>query len=102
MSGRQGMSVRTARIIEYTIVLFSVAALAMIFQPFSLQLFSIGAGVVVLMGLAFNLVPLAQPGYRVAGLLKGAVAVAVIFVIVTVLALGVAWGYGVLFTGQPQ
>ena len=94
-----GMGVRTARAIEYGIVAFSIVALAMIFQPFSLQLFTIGAGLIVLVGLVFNLVPLAQPGKTLRGLLKGAVVIALVFVVVTLLALGSAELYGMYLVG---
>lgn len=96
--GRRGMSAGIARAIEYVIVGISIAALVMIFQPFSLALFSVGAGLVILAGLAFNLIPLAQPGRPLSGLFKGAVVIAVVFVIVTALALGSAKLYAIYLT----
>ncbi|MGH6960283.1 MAG: hypothetical protein ACREE7_07365, partial [Dongiaceae bacterium] len=53
-----GMTAAQARRIEYAIIGLCVAALVFVFQPFSQTLFSVGAGLVVLGGLAFNLVPL--------------------------------------------
>lgn len=97
---RRGMSVRTARGVEYTIVGISIIALALIFQPFSLSLFTVGAGLIVLVGLLFNLVPLAQPGRTIGSLLRGALIIAVAFVIVTLLALASAKLYAVYLTGN--
>ena len=93
------MSVRTARTIEYAIVGLSIVALVMIFQPLSLSLFSTGAGLIVLIGLLFNLVPLAQPGRTIGSLFRGAVIIAVVFVIVTLLALASAELYAMYLTG---
>jgi hypothetical protein len=88
-----GMTVTQAKAIEYAIVLVSVLSLVLLFQPFSLTLYSIGAGLVVLAGLAFNLVPLCTSGRPFSSLVKGAVIIAIIFVIVTLLALGSALLY---------
>ena len=88
-----GMTAGQAKTIEYAIVLVSVLSLILLFQPFSLALYSVGAGLVVLAGLAFNLVPLCTPGRSFRSLLKGAVIIAVIFVVVTLLALGSALLY---------
>ena len=87
---RPGMSVRQARTVEYAVVAVSVAALAMIFQPFWLGLYTLGAGLVIAAGFAFNLVPLARPGYPARSLVTATVVILVIFAIVTALALGSA------------
>lgn len=88
-----GMSAKQAKAVEYAIVAVSVISLVLLFQPFSLELYSVGAGLVVLAGLAFNLVPLCTPGRSFRSLAKGAIIIAVIFVIVTLLALGSALLY---------
>jgi hypothetical protein len=88
-----GMTAGQAKAIEYAIVLMSVLSLILLFQPFSLTLYSVGAGLVVLAGLAFNLVPLCTPGRPFRSLAKGAVIIAIIFVVVTLLALGSALLY---------
>ena len=85
-----GMTVRQAKTVEYAIIAVSVLSLILLFQPFSLGLYSVGAGLVVLAGLAFNLVPLCTPGRTFGSLAKAALIIAVIFVIVTLLALGSA------------
>jgi asparagine N-glycosylation enzyme membrane subunit Stt3 len=90
---RRVMSVRQARTIERAIVTASILALVLIFQPFSLSLFSLGAAAIVIVGLAFNLVPLCEPGKPVRRLVVASVVIVVIFAIVTVLALAAAEAY---------
>jgi hypothetical protein len=90
-----GMSEAQARSAEAVIIFLCLLALFAIFQPFSLTLFSIGCGLVVLGGLAFNLVPFCQPGRPARDLWKAAVVIAIVFVIVLLLSLGSAWLYGV-------
>jgi hypothetical protein len=93
-----GMTAKQAKTIEYTIVAVSVLSLILLFQPFALELYSVGAGLVVLAGLAFNLVPLCTPGRTFGSLLKAAAIIAIIFVVVTALALGSAELYAVYLT----
>ena len=88
-----GMTAKQAKTVELTIVGVSLLSLVLLFQPFSLELYSVGAGLVVLAGLAFNLVPLCVPGRSFASLLKGALIIAIIFVVVTLIALGSALLY---------
>jgi hypothetical protein len=47
-SGAEGMSVKTATYVEYGIIGLGILALVLIFQPFSLALFSVGCALVVL------------------------------------------------------
>jgi hypothetical protein len=95
-----GMSVRQAKAIEYSIVTVSVLSLVLLFQPFSLALYSIGAGLVVLAGLAFNLVPLCRPGRPVASLVKAAVIIVIIFIVVAVLSMGAVELYAMYLTAR--
>src|ERR1700731_2833880 len=88
-----GMTASQAKTVEYAIISISVLSLVLLFQPFSLELYSIGAGLVVLAGLAFNLVPLCTPGRSFRSLVKGAFVIVVIFIVVTLLALGSALLY---------
>jgi hypothetical protein len=88
-----GMTVNQAKTVEYAIISISVLSLVLLFQPFSLELYSIGAGLVVLAGLAFNLVSLCTPGRSFRSLVKGAFVIIVIFIVVTLLALGSALLY---------
>ena len=95
-----GMSPAQARTAEGLIIALCLFALFAIFQPFSLGLFSVGCGLVVLGGLAFNLVPFCQPGLPARGLWKAALVVVIVFVVVLLLALGSAWLYGVYLEAQ--
>jgi hypothetical protein len=95
-----GMSVAQATRLEYAIIGIGLVALLMIFQPFSLALFSIGCALVVAAGLINNLLPLCEPGVPIATVARIALIIAVIFIVVTVLAIGSAWLYGVYLTSQ--
>jgi hypothetical protein len=94
-----GMTTKQAKTVELTIVGISLLSLVLLFQPFSLELYSVGAALVVFAGLAFNLVPLCVPGRSFASLLRGALIVAIIFVVVTLLALGSAMLYSIYLAG---
>ncbi len=90
-----GMSAATAKTIERSIILLCVLSLIMIFQPFSKLLYGIGAGLAVLGGLAFNLIPQCVPGYPLRRVGRTALLVLVILIVVMVLAIGSAHLYGV-------
>ncbi|MCB1883452.1 MAG: hypothetical protein KDG89_05565 [Geminicoccaceae bacterium] len=87
---RPGMSPAAARLVEWAIIGLCIAALFMIFQPFSLALFSWGCGLVVLGGLAFNLVPLCRPGTSALSLLKVAGIILLILLVAALLGIGTA------------
>ena len=72
-----------------------IVSLAFVFQPFSVTLFGIGMASVVVGGLAFNLVPLCEPGKSFGSIIRAAVIVVVILVAVTGLAIGSAELYGI-------
>lgn len=95
----RGMSVRAATTVEYAIIGLGLLALILIFQPFSLTLFGVGCGLVVLAGLINNLLPLCAPGVPLSRLIKAGLMVAIIFLIVLAVALASAWAYGKLFVG---
>lgn len=90
-----GMSRTLARRWEYGLVLLCLVALGAIFQPFSKTLYGIGAGLVVFAGLAFNLMPFCEPGKPIKALYKTALIVAIVFLVVSLLAIGSAELYGV-------
>jgi hypothetical protein len=92
-TGPQGMSAATARTIEYAIIALCVLSLIMIFQPFSLTLYGIGAGLVVLGGLAFNLIPHCRPGVPLRWLVTVALIVLAILVVAFLLAVGTSYLY---------
>jgi hypothetical protein len=98
----KGLSARQARTVEFGIVGASLLALVMIFQPFSLELFTLGAAAIVIVGLVFNLVPLAQPGKTWRSLLIASIVIVVAFAIVTALSLGMAELYGYYVTPPAQ
>jgi len=83
-----GMSAILARRLEFSIIGLCVVAMVLIFQPFSLTLFAVGSILVVVGGLAFNLVPLCQPGKPLKAVIRTGLIVIVIFVVVVLLALG--------------
>lgn len=89
-----GMSARTAKLIERGILALCGLSLLAIFQPFSVHLFGVGSGLIVLAGLLFNLVPLCVAGKPLSSVFKGLAIVAVVFAVVTLLAVGSAMLYG--------
>jgi hypothetical protein len=93
----EGMSVGSARRLEYSIIGLGVFALALIFQPFSLTLFGAGCVLIVLAGLVNNLLPMCQPGVPLRGLVRAGLIVALIFFIVMLLSILAAHLYGVFF-----
>jgi len=104
MSGNSpsGMSSRSALRLEYFIIGLGLFALVLIFQPFSLTLFAIGSGLVVLAGLVNNLLPLAQPGVPLRSVVIVALVVAMIFCIVLLVSIAAAHLYGVFFLKPPD
>ena len=93
--GSTGMSPTQSRTAEGAIIALCVLALFAIFQPFSLGLFSVGCVLVVVGGLAFNLVPFCEPGRPARDLLRVTLVIAVVFLVVLALALLSAYLYGV-------
>jgi hypothetical protein len=87
---RPNMSRRTARIVMLSIIGVCLLALVFIFQPASRPLYTAGCIMVVVGGLAFNLVPFANTqnsvrrlirvGLIVLAILLGAVLIAIGFV----------------------
>ena len=98
MAGRPddpGMTRRQARAIEWGIIALCLVSLVFIFQPFAMPLFSIGAGLVVLGGLLFNLVPLCRPGVPLRGVASAAAIVFTILIVAIGLAIGSAELYAI-------
>jgi hypothetical protein len=92
-----GMSPRAARRLEFGIIGLGVLALALIFQPFSLSLFGLGCGFVVMAGLVNNLLPLCHPGVPLRSVLRAALIVADIFCAMLLASIAAAHLYGVFF-----
>ena len=97
----KGMSVAAATRLEFFIIGIGVVALVLIFQPISLSLFAVGCALVVVAGLANNLLPLCEPGVQPRSVVTAALIVAAIFVVVLGIALLSAYLYGRLFVGTP-
>lgn len=85
-----GLTARQAKRVEYALIALCCTALILIFQPFSINLFTAGCILVVIGGLAFNLVPLCRPGVQPRALLKAGGIIALILVIVALLGIGSA------------
>ena len=97
---RQGMTSAQAYVGEWIIIGLCIGALVLVFQPFSRMLYGVGAGLIVLGGLAFNLVPLCRPGVRASALLRAGVVVVVLLLVVVALAIGSAYLYGLYLLAQ--
>jgi hypothetical protein len=97
-----GMTAGGALRLELFIIGLGLFALILIFQPFSITLFAIGSGLVVLAGLVNNLLPLAQPGVPVRSVVIVALVVAMIFCIVLLVSISAAHLYGVFFLMPPD
>jgi hypothetical protein len=88
--------------LEYAIIGLGVLALLLIFQPFSITLFTTGCILVVAAGLINNLLPLAQPGVQIRTVLKIAMVVAMIFCVALLVSIFAASLYGVFFLAPPD
>lgn len=100
--GSPGMTRAGALRLEAFIIGLGVLALVLIFQPFSIRLFAVGSGLVVLAGLVNNLLPLAQPGVKARSVVTVALVVAMIFCIVLLVSMTAAHLYGVFFLNPPD
>ena len=94
-----GMTRAQARRAEFSIIGLCLVALIFIFQPYSLTLFTVGAGLAVLGGLAFNLVPFCRPGVPASKLVKVALIVLAVLAVAVGLAIGSAKLYAIYLTG---
>ncbi len=95
-----GMTRKQAKRLELGIIALCLIALFMIFQPFSRVLFTAGAALVFIGGLAFNLVPVCVEGKTYGQVLRTAIIVTIIFIVVLALSIGSAYLYGIYLTTQ--
>jgi hypothetical protein len=104
MSGEHpgGMGRKNALRMEFGIIGLGIFALLLIFQPFSIGLFSFGCMVVVLAGLLNNLLPLAQSNVRIKSVVTIGMVVFMTFCIVILVAIVSAYLYGVFFLNPPD
>lgn len=98
----KGMSSKSAFRLEMFIIGLGLLALVLIFQPFSITVFAVGSGLVVLAGLVNNLLPLARTGVPFKTVIKVGFVVAMIFCIVLIVSIGAAHLYGVFFLNAPD
>ena len=98
----KGMTSKQAFKMEYSIIGLGLFALVLIFQPFSIALFSIGCMLVVLAGLMNNLLPLARPGVKVESVITIAMVIGMIFCIVLLVSIWAAYLYGKFFLAPPN
>ena len=87
------MTAAQAKLIERCIIALCVISIIFIFQPFSLQLFSIGCVTVVIGALAFNLVPLCREGVPFSAIRKAIIIVLVILGVAAALGVSTAFLY---------
>src|SRR5262245_17961735 len=101
-SERTGLSARQAAAVEWSLIGLCILSLILVFQPFWKPLYSVGAGLVVLGGLAFNLVPLCRAGVRAKTLVKAGLVVLILLLVVVALAIGSAYLYGIYLGSQQS
>jgi hypothetical protein len=87
------LSAGQARVLERSIIGLCLVALALIFQPFSLTLFGVGAGLVIVGGLAFNLVPMCRPGVPARRVAMVGLTILMLLVVIAGLAVASAYLY---------
>lgn len=85
------MTAAQAKWLERSIISICIVSLLMIFQPFSMQLFTYGCILVVIGALLFNLVPFCRPGVSFKQIRK------VIYIILLVLFVAALLGVGTAF-----
>jgi hypothetical protein len=96
------LSPQSALRLEYAIIGLGILALLLIFQPFSLTLFTVGCILVVIAGLVNNLLPMAQPGVPSRSVVTVAMVVAMIFCITLLVAIFSASLFGLFFLKPPD
>lgn len=87
------MTANQAKWVERLIIGLCVLSILFIFQPFSIQLFSIGCVTVVIGALAFNLVPLCREGVPARSLAKVSLIILIILAVAAALGVGTAFLY---------
>ena len=87
------MTAAQAKLVERLIIGLCVASILAIFQPFSINLFSIGCVTVVIGALAFNLVPFCREGVPARTLLRVSIIILVILAVAAALGVGAAYLY---------
>ena len=87
------MTAFQAKLLERSIIGLCVLSILAIFQPFSIQLFSIGCVTVVIGALAFNLIPFCREGVPGRMLLRVVMIVLIVLTVAAALGIGAAYLY---------
>lgn len=87
------MTALQAKLLERSIILLCVASIVMIFQPFSMSLYSIGCVLVIVGALLFNLVPFCREGVTGKEIGKVIMIVLIVLAIAALLGIGTAFLY---------
>ncbi len=87
------MNTLQAKWLERSIISLCVVSILMIFQPFSMQLFTIGCVLVVIGALLFNLVPFCRPGVPAKQIGKVILIVLAVLIAAALLGIGTAFLY---------
>lgn len=100
MTPSAGMTAGQALTLERGIIGLCVIALLFVFQPFSLILYGVGCALVVVGGLAFNLIPFARPGVPAKAVGRAALIVLVTLLVIALIGIGSAMLYGMWLTAS--
>lgn len=82
-----------AKLLERAIIGLCVVSIIMIFQPFSMQFFTIGCILVVVGALLFNLVPFCRAGVPISQIGKVILIVLIVLGVAALLGVGTAFLY---------
>lgn len=87
------MTATQAKWLERFIITLCVVSILMIFQPFSMQLFTYGCIMVVVGALLFNLVPFCRPGVTGKEIRKVIMIILIVLFSAALLGIGTAFMY---------
>lgn len=87
------MTATQAKWLERSIISLCVISVVMIFQPFSMQLFTIGCVLVVIGALLFNIVPFCRAGVSGKQIRKVLLIILIVLVVAALLGIGTAFMY---------
>lgn len=87
------MTATQAKWLERSIISLCVISILMIFQPFSMQLFTYGCILVVIGALLFNLVPFCRAGVPARQIRKVLLIILLVLVVAALLGIGTAFMY---------
>ncbi len=94
------LSAKSATFSRGVVLTISVAALVMVFQPFSIIVFAIGCVLAFASALVFNLMPILQEGVRWALVGRAALIILAVFAVIFALAVAATYGYVLYLQAQ--